>query len=56
MTYVGDVKHICESDVINKEHPDVALDAFMKLLFFFFFFFLQFVDKHAPVKKLLELL
>jgi hypothetical protein len=31
--------------VINKEHPDAALDAFMKLL-------LPIIDKHAPVKKL----
>ena len=35
--------------VINKEHSDAALDEFMKLL-------LSIIDKHAPVKKLLELL
>ena len=40
-----DVKNICWSDVINKEHPDAALDEFMKLL-------LPIIDKHAPVKKL----
>ena len=49
--YVDDVKYICWSDVINEEHPDAALDEFMKLL-------LPIIDKHAPVKKkrLLELL
>ena len=31
--------------MINKEHPDAALDEFMKLL-------LPIIDKHAPVKKL----
>jgi hypothetical protein len=40
---VDEVKHICWSDVINKEHPDTALDAFMKLL-------LPIIDTHAPKK------
>jgi hypothetical protein len=31
--------------VIYTEHPDTALDEFMKL-------FLPIIDKHAPVKKL----
>ena len=31
--------------MINEEHPDTALDVFMKLL-------LQVIDNHAPVKKL----
>ena len=31
--------------MINKEHPDVALDEFMKLL-------LPIIDKNVPVKKL----
>jgi hypothetical protein len=42
---VDDVKNMCWSDVINEEHPDAALDEFMKLL-------LPIIDKHAPVKKL----
>jgi hypothetical protein len=42
---VDDVKNMCWSDVINKEHPAAALDAFMILL-------LPIIDKHAPVKKL----
>ena len=42
---MDDVKNICWSDVINEEHPDAALDEFMKLL-------LPIIDKHAPVKKL----
>ena len=42
---MDDVKNICWSDVINKEHPDAVLDEFMKLL-------LPIIDKHAPVKKL----
>ena len=41
---MDDVKNICWSDVISKEHPDAALDEFMKLL-------LPIIDKHAPVKK-----
>ena len=43
-SYVDDVKNICWSDVIE-EHPDAALDEFMKLL-------LPIIDKHALVKKL----
>ena len=39
------LKNSCWSDVINEEHPDTALDEFMKLL-------LPIIDKHAPVKKL----
>jgi hypothetical protein len=39
------LKHICWSDVINEEHPDAALDEFVKLL-------LPVIDKHAPVKKM----
>ena len=35
------LKNICWSDVINKEHPDAKLDAFMKLL-------LLVIDKHVP--------
>ena len=31
--------------MINEEHPDSAIDEFMKLL-------LAIIDKHAPVKKL----
>ena len=31
-SYVDDVTNICWSDVINEEHPDTALDEFMKLL------------------------
>ena len=31
--------------LINEEHPDAALDEFMKLL-------LSIIDKHSPVKKL----
>ena len=31
--------------MINEEHPDAALDTYMKLL-------LPIIDKHAPVKKL----
>ena len=42
---VDDFKNIYRSDVINEEHPDAALDEFMKLL-------LPVIDKHAPVKKL----
>ena len=42
---MDDVKNICRSDVINEEHPDTALDAFMKLL-------CPIIYKHAPVKKL----
>ena len=42
-SYVDDVKHICWSGVINEEHPDTALDVFMKLL-------LSIIDKHAPIK------
>ena len=42
---MDDVKNICWSDVINEEHPDAALDEFMKLLH-------PITDKHAPVKKL----
>ena len=45
VTDVDDVKNICWSDVINEEHPNAALDDFMKLL-------LPIIDKHAPVKKL----
>ena len=41
---MDDVKNICWSDVINEEHPDTALDEFMKLL-------LPVIDEHAPVKK-----
>ena len=40
-----DVKNICWSDVINEEHPDAALDEFMKWI-------LPIIDKQAPVKKL----
>ena len=40
--YVDDVKNISWSDVINKKHPDAALDEFMKLL-------LPTIDKHASV-------
>ena len=40
-------KKMCLSDVINKEHPDAALEEFMKLL-------LPIIDKHAPVKKLTD--
>ena len=46
-SYVDHVKHICRSDVIHKEHPDPALDEFMKLL-------LPIIDKHSPVKKLTD--
>ena len=42
---MDDVKNICWSNVINKDHPDAALDEFMKLL-------LPIIDKHALVKKL----
>ena len=42
---MDDVKNMYWSDVINKEHPDTALDEFMKLL-------LSIIDKHAPVRKL----
>lgn len=38
------VKNMWWSDVINKEHPDAALDTFIKLL-------LPFIDKRAPVNK-----
>jgi hypothetical protein len=31
-SYVDDVKSICWSVVCNEEHPDAALDTFMKLL------------------------
>jgi hypothetical protein len=41
---VDDVKNICWSDVINKEHPEAALDTFTKLL-------LPIIDQHATVKK-----
>ena len=44
-SYVDDVKNICWSDVIKEEHPDAALDEFMKLL-------LPIIDKPIPVKKL----
>jgi hypothetical protein len=39
-----DDENICWSDVINEEHPDDALDEFMKLL-------LRIIDKHALVHK-----
>ena len=42
---VDDVKNICWSDGISKEHPDAALDEFMKLI-------LPIIDEHALVKKL----
>ena len=41
---MDDVKNICWSDVINKDHLDAALDEFMNLL-------LSIIDKHAPVKE-----
>ena len=41
---INEVKNIFVSDVINEEHPDAALDEFMKLL-------LPIIDKHEPVKK-----
>jgi hypothetical protein len=44
-SYVDDVKKRCWSDVFNEEHPDAALDGFMKLL-------LPIIVKHAHVKKL----
>jgi hypothetical protein len=40
-SYVDDAKNISKNDVINEEHPDAALDEFMKLL-------LQIIDKHGP--------
>jgi hypothetical protein len=43
-SYVNDVLNICWSDVVNKEHPDAALDEFMKLL-------RPIIYEHAPVKK-----
>ena len=39
-SYVDDVTNMCWS-----EHPDTALDEFMKLL-------LPIIEQHAPVKKL----
>ena len=44
-SYVDDVKNMCWSDVINKEHSDAAIGEFLKLL-------LPIIDKRAPVKKL----
>ena len=44
-SYEDDVKNICWSDAINKEHPDAALDGFMKLFF-------PIIDKHAPITKM----
>ena len=41
---MDDVKNIYWSDVINKEHPDAALEESMKLLF-------AIIDKHALVKN-----
>jgi hypothetical protein len=43
-SYVDNVKNICWSGVINKEHPDAALNEFIQLL-------LPIIDKQAPVKK-----
>ena len=44
-SYVEDVEKVCWPDVCNEEHPDAALDGFMKL-------FLAVINKHAPIKKL----
>jgi hypothetical protein len=43
-SYVEDVKSICGSDVCNVEHPDAALEAFIKKL-------LLVTDRHTPIKK-----
>ena len=44
-SHVKDVTNIYWFDVINKVHPDAALDEFMKLL-------LPIINKHEPVTKL----